>query len=147
MPLSCPRDGEALTVGREHGIEIDRCQRCGGAWYEGDELEALESTIANHEDHLAGTVEYAKCQSELDCPECGKRMRSFNYRAYNLELDACEDEHGFWLDAGESVRVREVMQERVRGMRRAHSAQKSWHRAKRGGSGGVLDQLRDLFRR
>ena len=98
--------------------------------------------------HRTGMIDYAKRESELACPECGKPMRAFNYRAYNLEIDACTDEHGFWLDAGESVRVRDIMKERVSGLQRAHSAQKAWNRAKgRGGSGGILDQLRGLFRR
>jgi Zn-finger nucleic acid-binding protein len=71
-------------------------------------------------------------------------MRASNYRAYNLELDACTDEHGFWLDAGEASRVREVMKERVSGLQRAGSAQEAWEKAKRGG-GGVMDNLRGLF--
>ena len=42
-------------------------------------------------------------------------MTAFNYRAYNLELDVCDSKHGFWLDEGEAVRVREIVEERVAG--------------------------------
>jgi len=42
-------------------------------------------------------------------------MTAFNYRAYNLELDVCSQEHGYWLDAGEDGRVRDIIEERVRG--------------------------------
>ena len=147
MPeLKCPRDATPLTIGKEHGIEVDRCPTCAGAWYDDEELAALESTVADDEDHRRGTIDFAKRESELDCPACGERMRAFNYRAYNLELDACTNEHGFWLDAGESARVREVMRERVSGLQRSASAQAAWHRTKRGG-GGVLDNLKNLFRR
>jgi len=52
-------------------------------------------------------------------------MTTFSYRAYNLELDACDD-HGFWLDAGEEARVREIIAERVRDLARAASAEQSW---------------------
>jgi len=148
MVLHCPRDPEHLleTV-HEHGIDVDRCPHCHGAWYENDELAALESTVAG-KPFTVGTIEYAKHESELLCPACGDAMVAFNYRAYNLELDACAKEHGFWLDAGESDRVRDIMRERERGMRRAGVAQRAWARAKGGSSsGGVLDQLRDLFRR
>jgi Zn-finger nucleic acid-binding protein len=145
MDLNCPRDGTALTLGQEHGIEVDRCATCGGAWYDYDELDALESTIADADDRR-GMIDYAKRGSELLCPACHEPMHAFNYRAYNLELDACGEGHGFWLDKGESDRIREVMRERVRGLERSVSAQKAWHRAKSGG-GGVLDSLKDLFRR
>ena len=133
-------------MGKEHGIEVDRCPQCQGAWYDDEELETLEGTVGD-EDHRVGTVEYAKRPSELACPVCDEAMRAFNYRAYNLELDACSKEHGFWLDAGESVRIRDVMKERVSGLRRAGAAERSWHKAKGGKGGGVLDQLRGLFRR
>lgn len=145
MIINCPRDAIELVQGKEHGIEVDRCPACKGAWYDYDELEALESTVAG-EDERTGTIDYAKRPSELACPVCSRPMRAFNYRAYNLELDACSEGHGFWLDAGESARVRDVMKERVGGLRRAHSAQKAWHRAKGGGGGGgVIDQIKGLF--
>jgi Zn-finger nucleic acid-binding protein len=144
--LNCPRDGTALTLGREYGIEVDRCPTCQGAWYDQDELSLLESTVAHDEEQRRGMIDYARRESDLSCPKCGARMRAFNYRAYNLELDACPQDHGFWLDAGEAERVRALMQERVRGLGRSARAQRDW--AKRSGrrSGGVLDQLRDLFR-
>ena len=146
MILNCPRDATELAQGKEHGIEVDRCPGCQGAWYDYDELEALESTVAD-DDHRTGTIDYAKRESELACPVCSKRMRAFNYRAYNLELDACSEGHGFWLDAGESARVRDVMRERVSGLRRAGSPQRAWARAKGRGGGGVVNQIKGLFRR
>ena len=54
-------------------------------------------------------IQYARRESDLNCPICGRQMTAFNYRAYNLELDACLNEHGFWLDEGESAHVREIM--------------------------------------
>jgi Zn-finger nucleic acid-binding protein len=129
---------------KEHGIEVDHCPTCKGAWYDNEELAMLESTVADDSDR-AGMIEYAKRDSELSCPVCGKPMRAFNYRAYNLELDACIEEHGFWLDEGEANRVRDVMKDRVSGLRRAGSAQEAWDRVKQGKGGGVMDQLRGLF--
>jgi Zn-finger nucleic acid-binding protein len=143
--LKCPRDETVLNIGKEHGIEVDRCPTCEGAWFEDEELEALESTVAE-DHHRSGMIDYAKRDSHLKCPVCGREMMAFNYRAHNLELEACTEEHGFWLDAGDASRVREVMQERVAGLERAGKAEKDWYRAKRG-SGGILDQLRDRFRR
>jgi Zn-finger nucleic acid-binding protein len=128
----------------EHGVEVDRCPTCRGAWYDYDELAELEATVADA-DERSGTIEYSKHESTLACPICQAPMHAFNYRAYNLELDACAEGHGFWLDAGESERVREVMRDRVRGLQRAGAAQQAWFNAKRGGAGGVLGKMKDLF--
>lgn len=141
--IRCPRDETPLTIGKEHDIEVDRCPTCNGAWYDDEELELLESTVAE-DHHRSGMIDYAKRESELKCPVCGDPMRAFNYRAYNLELDACTKEHGFWLDEGESNHVREVMRDRVKGLERSASAERDWHNAVRG-KGGMMDQLRGLF--
>ena len=55
-------------------------------------------------------------------------MTAFNYRAYNLELDVCDQRHGFWLDEGEAKRVREIVEERVAGLERATKAEGDWDR-------------------
>jgi Zn-finger nucleic acid-binding protein len=79
-------------------------------------------------------------------------MTAFNYRAYNLELDSCEEEHGFWLDAGEEGRVKDIIEERIRGLDRAATAEASWDRfidSMKGGGrqGSVWGQVTGIFRR
>ncbi|HYM15581.1 MAG TPA: zf-TFIIB domain-containing protein [Dehalococcoidia bacterium] len=143
--MFCPRDGGALHGEADHHVPVHRCHASRGAWYDYDALAALEATVAG-EDQRVGTIEFAKHESVLPCPVCEQTMHAFNYRAYNLELDACSEGHGWWLDAGESDRVRAIMQERVSGLRRAASAQRAWKATRRGGSGGVIGQIKDLFR-
>ena len=135
-----------MLVEEKHaGIEVDHCPTCNGRWLDHDELDALEGTVAGEEDR-AGTIEYATRSGELKCPVCGKPMRAFNYRAYNLELDACEDEHGFWLDAGEEGGVRDIIEERVRGLRRASTAEEAWGRMLgRGGGKGLWGDIKRKF--
>lgn len=142
--MICPRDGHELHTETEHGVTVDRCAACQGAWYDYEELAELEGTVAG-DDQRTGMIEYATHESALVCPSCGKTMHAFNYRAYNLELDACSEGDGFWLDAGESDRVRDVMKERVRGLNRSVGAQKAWARAKGRGGSGVIDQIKGLF--
>ena len=126
--MKCPRDHAELIVGVEHGIEVDRCPECNGRWLDHDELDRLEATVPSTEEQRLATIEYARRGSELACPRCEKPMRAFNYRAYDLELDACEDQHGFWLDAGEDARVRDIVKERVRGLKRASRMESGWGR-------------------
>ena len=143
--LNCPRDGTELEVEQHQGIEVDRCPACNGRWLDHDELYALEATVAD-EEHRRATIEYAKRPSELRCPVCDKPMRTFNYRAYNLEIDTCEDAHGFWLDAGEEGRVRDIMEDRIRGLARAASAEEAWGRfLGRIGRKSVWDNIRNMF--
>lgn len=144
--LKCPRDGAELEIEHHHGIEVDHCPTCNGRWLDHHELDALEAAVAPQEEQRRATIEYAKRPSALDCPACGQRMRAFNYRAYNLEIDTCEEEHGFWLDAGEEGHVRDIMEERVRGLERAASAEEAWGRfLGRVGQKSVWDQIKGLF--
>lgn len=145
--LRCPRDGALLIIEEYQGVQVDRCPTCSGRWLDEDELEKIEATVASEEGQRRATIEYAKRPSELTCPVCDKPMTSFNYRAYNLELDTCQDAHGFWLDAGEEGRVRDIMEERVRGLERAASAEESWGRFVHTlGRRSLRDQIGDLFR-
>lgn len=144
--LKCPRDGSELVVEHYSGIEVDRCPSCNGRWLDHHELDQLEATVAPDADDRRALIEYAKRPSELACPACAKPMRAFNYRAYNLELDTCEDEHGFWLDAGEEGSLSDVMVERVRGLARATSAQEAWSRSRgRGGRRSVWNRIKGMF--
>lgn len=135
--LACPRDGTALVAERVQGIEVDRCPACRGLWLDAHELGELEATRTD-DDTRRGMVDYARRDSDLRCPVCGKAMAAFNYRAHNLELDTCDDEHGYWLDAGEDREVLAVLQARARGLRRIPAAEAAWHNARRGGRGGGM---------
>jgi len=143
--MKCPRCDVDLEIERYAGIEVDHCPSCNGRWLDYDELDQLEATVAS-EDERRATIRYAERRSELNCPKCGKRMTAFNYRAYNLELDTCEDRHGFWLDAGEEGRVHDIMEERVRGLARAASAEESWGKfLGRLGHRSVWDNIKGMF--
>jgi Zn-finger nucleic acid-binding protein len=139
--MKCPRDQTELVVEQMLGIEVERCPTCIGRWLDHDELDQLEATTGASEAERRATIEYGELPSELNCPACGKRMRVFNYRAYSLELDTCPDGHGYWLDAGEEGRVRDIVLERVRGLERSATAEAAWGKflgGLKGGRGGGL---------
>jgi Zn-finger nucleic acid-binding protein len=136
--MECPRDRTLLSVERYDGIDVDRCRTCNGRWLDNNELDLLEATVPSTEEERRATIQYARRTSELKCPVCSQQMIAFNYRAYNLEIDTCKDEHGFWLDSGEDGKVRDIIAERVRGLERAASAEASW----RGFLNGVRRNMR-----
>jgi uncharacterized protein len=137
--VNCPRDHAELRTESHRGIDVDRCPECNGRWLDYGELDQLEATVTATEEQRVATIEFANRDSELACPQCGNPMRAFNYRAYDLELDVCQERHGFWLDAGEDGRVRDIIEERVKGLERAADAEAGWDRfldgLSRGGSG------------
>ncbi len=146
--LQCPRDGAELIVEHLHGIEVDHCATCNGRWLDHHELDYLEATKAD-EAVRRGTIRYSERDSDLSCPVCDEQMAAFNYRAYDLELDTCRSEHGFWLDAGEEGRVRDIIDERVRGLKRSASAEAAWGDFLDGlggrGGGGAWGSVRRFF--
>ena len=133
--MQCPRDRVELEVEHHQGIDIDRCPQCKGGWLDENELSQLEATVESTEEQRAAMIEYSNRVSELSCPKCGGPMSAFNYRAYNLELDVCDQRHGFWLDSGEAIRVREIVEERVAGLERSVKAEADWDR--------FVDDLKD----
>lgn len=126
--MKCPRDGTELQIQHLHDIEVDHCSTCNGRWLDYEELDQLEATVASTEEERRATIEYGAHPGERPCPACGKKMTIFNYRAHDLELDECPDKHGFWLDAGEEGRVRDIIAERVRDLSRAARAEMGWGR-------------------
>ena len=142
--MRCPRDETELIEERVHDIEVDHCPTCNGRWLDHHQLDELESTRADAT-HRSGMIQYAQRDSELKCPVCEKQMVAFNYRAFNLELDTCEDEHGFWLDAGEEGGVRDIIDEGVKGLGRAAQAEAAWDDFLDGFGGGMWDTVRGFF--
>jgi len=133
-----------MRVGKRHGIEVDECVNDHGLWLDHEELELLEKAAAG--DAASATTYYARRPGTLKCPVCKKQMDTFNYRAGDLPIDFCPDEHGWWLDKGEEKQVMELMRQRANDLARSRSAQVAWKRTVRGGNRGFFDKLKDLFR-
>ncbi|MFC1944351.1 zf-TFIIB domain-containing protein [Chloroflexota bacterium] len=110
--MKCPRCNGELTPEQYEGIEVDRCIVCKGMWLDYGELEMLEDT-AFDENEEKGSLMYRSFQGDLLCPKCQRPMQFFSYRATNLELDFCDQQHGVWLDAGEDKRILKTMEKRV----------------------------------
>ena len=143
--LSCPRDETALEVRDRKGIEVDQCPGCGGMWLDHHELDDLEDQ-AFDSNQRKGMRVYAERASNIGCPVCSKPMRTFNYRAHNLQIDQCPEECGFWLDPGEEKAVADLMRKRVRDLRRSSSAQVEWEKTIQGGP-SLFDKVKDFFRK
>ena len=83
---------------RDRGRPLPQCR---GGWLDEDELTQLEATVESTDEQRTGMIEYANPTRSWRARSAGT-MTAFNYRAYNLELDVCDQRHGFWLDEGEA---------------------------------------------
>ena len=129
--MQCPRCKAELATEKYKGIEIDRCTSCRGMWLDYHELDELEDIVFDDDDAKASLM-YSHTQTDLPCPHCNEALRRFNYRGWDLELDFCENEHGYWLDEGEEKRILDLMKQRIKDLNRSASAEGQFARFLKG---------------
>ena len=150
--MDCPRCERSTLMTEMHfEIEVDICSNCHGLWLDYHEMDQLEDQAFDQDD-MKGTMVYAKRDSDISCPKCRHLMNTFNYRAYDLAIDFCDNGHGFWLDHGEEKRVLELMQKRVKDLKRSVSAENEWTNFLKGitsrrgsGSKSVFKRMKGWF--
>ncbi len=144
--MECPRCASELILTKYKGIEVDKCVGCEGMWLDHEELDELEDTVLD-KDELKGSMITRAGESELSCPRCQATMQQFRYRYNELWLDACKSEHGFWLDKGEEKRVLDMMEQRIKDLKRSASAEQEWTRfLERVGSKSFFQKIKDAFK-
>lgn len=144
--MKCPNCDSNLETKQYKGIEVNQCPKCGGTWFDFKELDDLEDKVLLNDD-MKGTLVWNKKPSERKCPKCGKKMAKFNYRLDDLELEYCEDMHGYWLDKGEEERVLAEMKESVERLDKKFKAEEEWaNHLKRLQSPSFFSKLTDLLK-
>jgi Zn-finger nucleic acid-binding protein len=116
-------------------------------WLEREELAQLENESFRLDEHAKGTLVFDEEPSDGRCPKCDGILQRFNYRAYDLVLEVCPNQHGYWLDQGEDDRVLALMRKEEASIDRSMDAEEKWTRTlKHLRSGSLLDKLRELLR-
>jgi Zn-finger nucleic acid-binding protein len=107
-------------------------------------LVSLEDNAAS-DDMVKGQRRYGQQTVDHLCPHCGEKLTRFRYRGYNLEIEACPTDVGFWLDKQEDKEIRDVMKQRGANLNRSTSAEKVWHGARRGTKVGLVQRIKRLL--
>ena len=99
--VKCNGTLETVTV---EGIELDRCDKCSGIWFDLGELEKILE--AGNIDALKNEVDNNKGHNEMKgrCPRCGGRgnmIRVASLKTEGVHIDTCALCYGQWLDGGE----------------------------------------------
>lgn len=144
--MKCPKCKTDLEPTIRHKLEINYCPSCKGMWLERAELGQLEDEVFDFGEHAKGTLVFDSTPTADQCPECDSTLRSFRYRFYDLVMELCPQQHGYWLTDDEDTRVLELMKNEEREMRRKLAAEDRWAAVMRQmRSHSFLSKVRDLF--
>ena len=102
------KEQEVLTQSGK--VTVDKCQRCGGIWFDIGEAERLKddwtSISLDDGDVRAGRI-YNEI-TDIECPRCLNTMKSVNDpKQPHIRYEMCA-EHGLFMDAGEFSDYREI---------------------------------------
>lgn len=113
--MKCPRcSGENLNVEKYEGVEIDKCPKCKGVWFDDKELLQIVKTKDDFftDQQIEETLKEAfkgvpdaEINHDVACPKCSSAMKPVNYDYRSgIIIDRCAS-HGFWLDGPEVEKV------------------------------------------
>jgi len=143
--MKCPDCNADLVQKKRDGVEMEFCPSCQGMWLTRQELAQLEDEVFDFGDNEKGSLMLGSSPSTRKCPQCNNAMRTFEYRFYDLELDFCPDQHGYWLDADEDKRVLELMKKEEKNLGRTVLAEDRFAaHLQYLRSSSFMDRLRDL---
>lgn len=143
--MRCPDCNVELASKRRDGVDMEVCPSCQGMWLNRQELAQLEDEVFDFGDDEKGSLMFDSETASRKCPECGNLMKRFRYRLYELEMDFCEDQHGYWLEADEDKRVLEIMKSEEKNLARKVLAEDRFAAHLRYvRSGSFMDRLRDF---
>jgi Zn-finger nucleic acid-binding protein len=126
--MKCPACESALKEMTVGDVVVDVCQGgCGGIWFDNFELTKFDEP---HESDGEQLLDIEQDESivvdrtkRLMCPKCDNvvMMRHFFSVKKEVEVDECPGCGGFWLDAGELVKIRSLFNTEEERHRAAHA--------------------------
>ncbi|HWU27215.1 MAG TPA: zf-TFIIB domain-containing protein [Rhizomicrobium sp.] len=116
--MKCPDCNAELVPKKRDGVDMEVCPSCEGMWLNRQELAQLEDKVFDFGDDEKGSLMLGSTPTARKCPQCGKCMKRFQYRLYDLEMDFCEGLDGYWLEADEDKRVLEIMKKEEKNLGR-----------------------------
>ena len=103
--MNCPNDGSALEAATLDRVTVHDCPKCGGIWFEKDELrrakDGAEDWLRWLDSDIFTLAEESSDPTSKTCAQCGEPLRSLVYPHTNVRVDVCPADHGVWLDKGE----------------------------------------------
>jgi Zn-finger nucleic acid-binding protein len=102
--VKCPKCKNA-TMAKVlfQGVEVDRCPKCSGIWFDLLEQEDLRKKKGSESvDVGARKAKLTSQGQKLDCPKCHTRMSpTHDARQPHIVFEKCSACYGVFFDAGE----------------------------------------------
>ena len=92
---------DQLTV---EGVEIDRCSKCSGIWFDEGEMDLLGDAETAELIDIGHSSEGKRYNiiDDYSCPRCGGEMiKKTDPKQTHIWYESCGDCHGSFFDAGE----------------------------------------------
>lgn len=104
--MNCPTCALDLEVKLAGPIEVDECSKCGGAWFEDDELRKAKDAWDLDLNWMDFDLwkEWDSLNlgaSGLSCPSCSRSLVTVRYADTAVRVDCCPECRGMWLERGE----------------------------------------------
>jgi Zn-finger nucleic acid-binding protein len=111
--MQCAKCKTEMTAIDIDGIEVDRCDGCGGMWFDLGEKEALKASTHKDAERIdIGDPSRGERQNEIrdiDCPRCNTGMVKLSHHEQrHIEYERCATCGGVYLDAGEFDDLRDL---------------------------------------
>ncbi len=124
--MKCPNCKSDLVPAVRHQLQVNLCPSCKGMWLEQPELGQLEDEAFDFGDRWKGTLVFNSAATTHQCPECSAFLRHFRYRFYDLQMEFCPNQDGYWLEDNEDTRVLELMKKEEADLQRKLLAEDRW---------------------
>jgi len=109
--MKCPKCQSEMETVAVEGVQINRCTKCQGLWFDEFELDDLK-TKKGTEAVDTGNVQVGKTYNKQDrirCPKCTEPMlRVVDNDHPHIWYETCEICGGSFLDAGEFKDMKKV---------------------------------------
>ena len=117
--MKCPKckieDLEKIKI---NGVKIDRCENCGGLWFDKDELKITR----DHRDKNLSWLDFDLWKDEnklmisgqsINCPKDDKPLFKIKYGSTDIMVDICLNCHGIWLDKNELDKIISELKQKI----------------------------------
>ena len=103
--MNCPKCTANMEQVRISGIEIDRCSRCKGIWFDSQEQSRVRHVRGSHKADIGHQAigEFYNRSRDINCPRCDIPMEGEELKRgrLSIQIESCPSCHGTYFDAGE----------------------------------------------
>lgn len=117
--MRCPKCEQILENISMHKVSVEHCKKCGGIWFDRDELKMVRDERDKNLSWLNIDLwdDANKIESEegnyMACPIDGKNLFKVKYSPSDVVVDVCLDCRGVWLDKGELDKILRQLEDKV----------------------------------